>query len=394
MKKHILWMTALPFMLSAQVSSYTNINSSFNQTAFVPDMALIIDGSYVSRSITTAAMADYSLAGLPFSDYNAFNSENGFNFNYAELTMHSDVDQLFTLDSVFHFITSGVEIEEAYFTTRKLPFSLQLKGGKFKSAFGRINQQHQHVWDFADAPMVYNAFLTAEGLNHVGVQLQWLVPTPWYMMLGVELMQSGESGSFTNQSFTDTTSSQSIEASTEPGLTIAYMKNSFDIQNSTLLLGLSAAQGTTKSQDLSFDGMTSVYGMDLMLKSYFNSYSYLSWQSELLYRQAVGNNTSTLSRANLDQSGAYTQFVYVYNQNWRSGIRYDAMFYDTSLAQSKDVHDRYTAMCEYRGSEFSKIRAQYSYNTAFSNQSGQYPAIYTFMIEVNFAIGSHGAHAF
>jgi len=401
MKKLLLSATLFPLLLSAETASYTSYSSSFNQSAFVPDIALIVDGSYTHRSVSDEDMGDYALVGSELSAYNEFNENSGFNLNYAELSLHSDVDQLFTLDGVFHFNTEGVEIEEAYFTTTALPWYFQLKGGKFKSSFGRLNKQHQHVWDFADAPLVYNGFLTAEGLNHVGLQLQWLAPTPWYMMIGGELMQSGEEGSFVNESFTDTSTKQTVSASNEPALYIAYLKNSFDISDATILFGFSAAHGTTKTADESnntvhgINGNTTIYGADLLVKNYFNSYSYISWQSEILYRDADIDNTLTKNADDYQQSGAYSQLVYAYNQNWRAGFRFDTMFQDTTAVDSHKMRNRYTVMADYSPSEFSRIRAQYAHNSAFTNTTtGQQKDIDTFILEINLAIGAHGAHNF
>ncbi len=398
MKKTVLTMALMPLLLSAE-STYTNYSSSFNQSAFVPDVSLIIDGSYVNRSVSDDEMENYALAGSELPEYNEFNANSGLNLNYAELSLHSDVDQAFTLDGVFHFNTEGVEIEEAYFTTTSLPWSFQLKGGKFKSSFGRLNKQHQHVWDFADAPLVYNAFLTPEGLNHIGLQLQWLAPTPWYMMAGVEVMQSGKEGSFVNESFTDGTSNTEVKAATEPALYIGYLKNSFDIRDATILFGLSAAHGATKTADDigvdGFDGKTTVYGADLLVKNYFDSYSYLSWQSEVLQRDTSGDNTTTLAAVDETQRGAYSQLVYAYNQNWRTGLRFDTIFHDSQELDPDKMRNRYTAMLEYNPSEFSRIRAQYAHNSAFTDTTtGNYKDIDTFILEINLAIGSHGAHSF
>ena len=396
MKKILLCAFLLPQLINADEASYSSYSSSFDQSAFIPDIALIVDASYVNRSVPDSDMENYALSGSNLLEYNEFNTNYGFNLNYAELSLHSDVDQLFTLDGIFHFDVEGVEIEEAYFTTTTLPLYLQLKGGKFKSSFGRLNQQHQHLWDFADAPLVYNAFLTPEGLNHPGIQLQWLAPTPWYMMAGVELMQSGEEGSFVNESFIDPTSNQEIAAGNEPALYIGYLKNSFDISDASILFGVSAAYGTTKSEEMAFEGKTTIYGADLLVKNYFDSYSYLSWQSELLYRDARGDDTITSQNADYTQSGVYTQLVYAYDQNWRTGFRFDSMFEDTQLtADAYKMRNRYTLMAEYNPSEFSRIRAQYAHNSAFTNTTtGQQEDIDTFILEINLAIGSHGAHNF
>lgn len=398
MKKIILSAMLLPLLASADESAYTTYSSSFNQSAFVPDIALIVDTTYTNRNIYDSRQGELSLLGTEYPQYVEFNTNNGFNLNYAELSLHSDVDQLFELNGVFHFTTEGVGIEEVYFTTTSLPAHLQLKGGKFKSDFGRHNHQHQHMWDFADAPLVYTTFLSPEGLNNIGLQLQWLVPTPWYMMAGIELMQSGNGASFSNESFND--GNTSISAGTSPALAIGYLKNSFDIDDTTILFGVNAASGDYKSIAevgvKAFDATTKVYGADLLVKSYFDSYSYLSWQSELLYRDMSGKEIFSDSDFTMKQAGVYSQLVYAHNLNWRAGLRYDTIFKnEIDGDKQSDNLDRYTFMAEYSPSEFSRLRAQYSHSSAFVDAlTDNIQDINEFILELNIAIGSHGAHPF
>ena len=76
-----------------------------------------------------------------------------------------------------------IELEEAFMQTTSLPFGLQVKGGQFFAAFGRINPTHPHTWDFADAPLVNGRLLGPDGLRGVGAQLSWTLPVPWYSQL-------------------------------------------------------------------------------------------------------------------------------------------------------------------------------------------------------------------
>ena len=62
---------------------------------------------------------------------------------------------------------------------------LQIKGGKFLSHFGRINEQHGHYWDFTDPPLVYAVFYGDEMLNEIGARLTRVPPLDWYLMLGI-----------------------------------------------------------------------------------------------------------------------------------------------------------------------------------------------------------------
>ncbi|MDY0196140.1 MAG: hypothetical protein RBR33_08790, partial [Sulfurovaceae bacterium] len=170
---------------------------TFAQSKFMPDISLIMDMSYVNRSVKDDEAEHLEMPGVAHgllgshshgSDNHAtYNASNGFNLNYAELVLSSSVDPFFTMDGVFHFSENGVEIEELYFTTTALGFGSRVKGGKFNSNFGYLNEQHHHYWDFADMPLVYESFLGMHGINEKGVQFQWTAPTSTYLMLGLEV---------------------------------------------------------------------------------------------------------------------------------------------------------------------------------------------------------------
>ena len=50
-----------------------------------------------------------------------------------------------------------IEVEEAFFRTTALRDGLTIKGGRFFSGFGYLNEVHAHAWDFVDQPLVYQA---------------------------------------------------------------------------------------------------------------------------------------------------------------------------------------------------------------------------------------------
>ena len=113
-----------------------------------------------------------------------------------------------------------------------------------------------------------------------------------------------------------------------------------DFGSLSLLGGLSYAQGQTR-QNLSNEpipqmayGDTKIYGLDLTAKYFLDSYRYISWQTEYMYRHmnlnaatdpAPGdpNQTLTAFGKELKQSGFYSQLVYRFAQRWRTGARYD-----------------------------------------------------------------------
>ena len=61
-----------------------------------------------------------------------------------------------------------------------------LRGGRFFSAVGYLNQQHEHAWDFADAPLVYAGLWGNKYLDD-GVRLSWVAPTRLLLELGAEV---------------------------------------------------------------------------------------------------------------------------------------------------------------------------------------------------------------
>ncbi|MFA6137839.1 MAG: hypothetical protein WC667_07115 [Sulfurimonas sp.] len=377
MQKKLLLLSTLCATLALAGES----GGSFDQSKFIPDISLIVDTGYVHRNVSNIDLEN----SAPTSNYGEygtfkeFNTNNGFNLNYAELAMHSNVDQAFELDGIFHYGTESVEIEEAYFTTKALPYSLRVKGGKFKSDFGRLNSQHAHVWDFADAPLVYNSFLSPEGINAPGVQFQWLAPTPWYMKLGFEAMQKGNGGTFAND----------FDKKDGEALYVGYLKNSFDIKDASLLLGVSYANGVSNIEDAesampTYKGNSEVYGADLSVKNYFNSYSFINWQSELLYRD-MKSDDATIDK-DKKQSGYYTQLIYQMDENWKAGLRYEDFLQDSYGAKT-------TVNASYKTSEFAQLRLQYSYDETFK-MYGNKKAIDEIILQLTFAIGAHGAHSF
>jgi hypothetical protein len=416
MKKTAALLAALTAMAGAEESQ------TFLQKALNPDISLIVDVAYVDRNVDDHEVSHLEVPGVAHSiigshshgehSHATYNASNGFNLNYGELSLSSEVDPNFTLDGVFHFSEESVEIEEAYFTTTALPYGFRLKGGKFFSDFGRHNNSHHHVWDFADAPLVYDAFLGSHGLNEKGMQLQWVAPTDTYLMVGAELLQGENEQMFgigeIEYDVNETTTVEVAEAADAPALVVAYAKSSFDIGDTSLLAGVSYATGDSRVDHLedeephAFYGDSELYGADLTLKHYYSSYRSLSWETEWLYRDMDGHKylpTGATPAVHKKQAGYYSQLVYAHDQNWRAGLRYGNIYQNDVTANGVDQSmpenlDRYSVMAEYNPSEFSRIRLQYNVNQAlYDDEEGQ-KDVKTLILQFNYAIGAHGAHAF
>ncbi len=418
---------------ASETQTVSAVAENVQKTASNLDLSLILDASYVSRSKKDEQLTHLELPGIAHGligshghdghDHATYNASNGFNLNYAEMAIHSTVDPYLDADAVFHFSEGGVEIEEAYFTSRSLPYNLRARGGKFLSDFGRLNNQHHHAWSFSDMPLVYEAFLGNHGINETGAQLQWVAPTSAYLMFGIEALQGKNEAMFGNGAIAnplheedDSTTGEPFLANStnQPSLLVGYVKTSADIGNTTILAGASIAKGKSRldhfddEEPHAFAGESDLYGLDLTIKHYFDSYSSLTWQSEWLYRDMEGTQfaddvDNTPNTFDLDatqsmhkkQAGYYTQLVYAPDANWKIGARYDNIYRnDVNGESATNDLDQYSAMVEYNSSEFARYRLQYTHSNALFNEEGMRQNLDSLIFSVNIALGTHTAHAF
>ncbi len=399
--------------------------SPFSQSKFVPDISLILDVTYLYRTIKNESYKNTSSPAytlVPSEEYIHGHTEpfsrRGFNFNYAEITFASVVDPFFDLFAAFEVTEDDFGIEEGYFSTRKLPLGLQLKGGKFLSSFGRLNEQHTHYWDFHDIPLIYDAFFGEGGLNEIGARATLVVPLDFYFMIGAEVLQGKNARSFGSESYRSVDGSVNIGSGNWPDLYVAYIKSSFDIGDLVVLAGASGAFGETRINHginklgvsgYAVNGKTMILGGDITLKYQFDSIRYLSLQGEYLFRNIDGdyfkNDISNIaSRSDFEkkQSGLYAQLVAKMDKQWGCGIRYDLLQINRVKIGRIDnnVPDnlpRYSAMLEYNPTEFSRFRLQYNCDLSrYKLEEGRYmrKINHEIIFQVNLAIGAHGAHSF
>ena len=352
----------------------SNRSASFSQNAYLPDIALILNMSVQSRNLSND---DYEKVAMPgFIDsgkiHLPFNKNRGFNFNYAEVAMHSVVDPYFEAFANFHLHPDEFEIGEAYIQTTALPYSLRVKAGKFKSSFGRINNKHQHSWNFDSQPLIYKGLFAPDAISDAGIQLQWIAPTDTYIMFGTEAMQGTNGRSFGNSS--------------ENNLYIAYLKSSIDMgEDLSVLAGLSYAHGKNSSSNA-----TDIYGIDITFREQLGSYSALVWQNEYLQRD------KELATTTDKQAGLYSELIYQYNNSYSFGARYDLITKnDTDLSTYSGVDtenlERYTAKIDYHPFPMSRLRLSYTYDKS-KVIAGERKDINEVMLTLNIAAGAHGAH--
>lgn len=424
----ILWIFGL-FLITLELRPQQSPTQSpwaspFSQAKFVPDISLILDGSFVYRNVKNYEFKHLSIPGLQHAQeeeaqhghsHASLNGTNGFNFNYGELAISSIVDPYFNLMGIFHLSENGIEVEEAYFTTRQMPHGFQLKGGKFLSAFSRTNEQHAHVWDFANPPLVQKVFFGEEGLNEKGIQWTWVAPVSMYWMVGSELLAGENESSFGKEGFHDPSEKPIIDEKDMPNLVTGFTRTSFEFKNWIFLLGILFASGESQiSHGLDVSGIeghgikakTQMYSGELTLKYLLNSYRNITFQGEYRYRKMDGtlyekDTRDQVTPFNLlkKQSGWYGQVVYKYGLRSRAGIRYDQI-YKNQIWQNGILKPlpnslyRLSAMLEFNPTEFSRIRLQYSVDHSLYEENLRARPVHEWILQYNLSIGAHGAHPF
>jgi len=97
----------------------------------------------------------------------------------SEIGMQEVIDPYARADFFFSFGEHGVDLEEGYLTFSALPAGLQLKVGKMRAAFGKVNTLHNHVLPWIDRPLVTQDLVGGEdGIQDAGMSLSKILPAP------------------------------------------------------------------------------------------------------------------------------------------------------------------------------------------------------------------------
>src|SRR5437867_2114934 len=339
--------------------------------------------------------------------------QRGFNARNIELALDGAVDPYFEgfANIVFKLDNDNetdVEVEEAFMQTTSLPFNLQLKGGQFFAAFGRLNPTHPHTWDFADTPLVNGLFLGPDGLRGVGAQGSWTLPLPWYSQLIVASQNGRGSTGFSfrnpgdNGMFFDRITTDREARGLQDFVWIPRFENSVNLSDTqTVLAGVSGAFG---SNETGANSRTQIYGADLLYKWKSShaegGFPFVKWQTEFMYRRfqaGHGADDSFPVAETFHDWGLYSQVLWGFKKGWVAGIRgdyvhmQDSMFTDDLDRQSRW---RLSANLTWYPTEFSKIRLQYNQDFLEENFFLSGRQVESIFLQWEFILGAHGAHKF
>jgi len=97
----------------------------------------------------------------------------------SEVAFQAILDPYARADFFVSFGEHGVDLEEGYLTFPALPGHLNLRAGKMRAAFGKVNTLHNHTLSWVDRPLVMQNFTGGEeGINDAGFSLSRILPAP------------------------------------------------------------------------------------------------------------------------------------------------------------------------------------------------------------------------
>jgi hypothetical protein len=279
------------------------------------------------------------------------------------------------------------------------------KFGRFFSGLGYLNEQHAHVWDFTDAPLVYQALLGGQYQTN-GVQLTWVAPTDRFLELGAEI---GNSDSYPGND----------RNRNGAGSAVLFARMGGDVGDShSWQAGVSYLHTGAQSREspvvdvlgndatASFTGHSDLWNANFVWKWAPHGdphYRNFKLQGEYMWRKEDGSldylarDMASTGAYSSRQSGAYLQAIYQFMPLWRFGLRYDWLdpghvdygANSAFLADGSFHPKRATAMIDWSPSEFSRVRIQLGrseLSPTFTDNE--------LFVQYILSLGAHGAHIY
>jgi hypothetical protein len=290
----------------------------------------------------------------------------------SEVGFQAIIDPYARADFFISFGEQGVNLEEGYLTFAALPAGLQMKVGKMRSAFGKVNTLHNHVLPWTDRPLVTQNLVGGEdGIDDAGLSFSRILPAPKEIFLEAtaQVFRGDSSNVFKAYRRSDLS-------------TVGHLRSYKDISESTNIdLGVSYARGhSPNGPDLIYQ----LYGID----------STIRWKPlrRSIYRSFVSRSEFIWGRADRPMLraakpfGYYVSADYQFARRWFFGARFDQSERMTNTAL-QDTGG--SLILTYWPSEFSQIRGQLK-RTSYAEHLTADELLFQFQ----FSMGAHGAHPF
>ena len=373
-----------------------------------PAISMVLQGQYADYKQDPAA---YELPGFMLGG-EAGLAEAGFGLGHGELVMSSNIDDMYfgklTLAIADHDGVTETELEEAYVETLGLDNGFTVKAGRFFSNVGYLNSQHNHAWDFIDAPLVYRG-LFGNQLIDDGIQVRWLAPTDLFFQVGAERGRgerfpaggASNKGKGSKALFVELGGDIGTSQSWQLGVShwaaeIAGRQSGGHAHGGGVEIPTYTGESDVTALDVVWKWAPDGNFADRNLKLQFEYFKRNEDGSVEMENSGPPIETTTYKG---EQTGWYAQTIYQFMPQWRVGLRYDQLKADNTGSDAlvlagagldDEGHDpqRSSIMIDYAHSEFSLVRFQFNRDKSYGKSDNQ------FYLQYVMSLGAHGAHQF
>jgi len=313
------------------------------------------------------------------------NKPYGPRFDEGEISLISVVDPYWTLRSNIVFAPDGVDPEEVWVETDRIP-SIGIRLGKLRARFGRHALLHTHAFPFIQAPVIMANTIGVEGFKDAGVEASWLTPFPWFSELTAGVYQA-----------VDPSDDNPLDFGSSNHSNIPYLghfKNLVDVNDETTMeIGVSFLQGRGT------DGHRhSAFGGDLTFRNVpLRNSNRRGW---ILQTEYIEKGMYMNGNYQQESHGGYVSFQYRLSQVWWTGIRgerawdsHTDVLVNPAGQPLMGTVTRGSANIAWTPSEFSYLRIEYSYARA-DDGAGFKPKDQRIMLETSYTVGYHPSHAY
>jgi len=288
----------------------------------------------------------------------------------SEISLQAIVDPYAKADFFVSVSNDGVELEEGFVTFTHLPADLLVKVGKFKAQFGKVNTQHLHVLPWPDEPLpIVNLLGSEDGWSDSGVSIARILPLgDTFSELTAQVFRGKTEGLFDAPGRSDLSYLAQYRAYRDFG------------DDHNLEIGTTwgrGSNGTTDSAHTTLEDIHLVYRWKPLSGRPYRSFVLRSELLRSRREQPGGKQTSR---------GFFVGGDYQLARRWFGGARYE--FSDRADDASK--RDRGEAVTvTFWPSEFSQVRGELRRRRYAGGITANEA-----LVQLQFAIGAHGAHPF
>lgn len=303
-----------------------------------------------------------------------------FDLRGVDITFVGEIDDKARAVFNLAYHEDDVSLEEGYLDVWSiLPYTTDVRLGRFRANFGLLNTIHPHALTQVDYPAIYRVYLGHEGYIDEGVGLSGKFPSLWESPFAWSLqVLNGKRHEHGDEDDHDDGDDEYKRVKDfDDVVYVARLKHGFrPADNLAFDWGLSGLTG--RFEDDADSPRYYLEGLDLTTTWHpfgHEDYRRLRWQTEAFLSQVDGGGVD-------ENSWGYYSFLdYRFKPKWSAGVRYD--YAQLPLERSDHLRE-YSAYLTHQYSPNNRIRLQLKNSQPnFSKDANE------IMLQWTFTLGRH-----